>query len=75
MNKRTFSKVNYIIIAVSLLVIIAGFALMGGSSTDIEFNPDVFSTRRITVAPIVCMIGFLGMVVGIMFKGSKNEEK
>lgn len=75
MNKRTFSKVNYIIIAISLVVIIAGFALMGGSSTDVEFNPDVFSARRITVAPIVCMIGFVGMIVGIMFKrGSKNED-
>lgn len=75
MNKRTFSKVNYIIITISLVVIIAGFALMGGSSTDVEFNPDVFSARRITVAPIVCMIGFVGMIVGIMFKrGSKNED-
>ncbi|MBQ0007191.1 MAG: DUF3098 domain-containing protein [bacterium] len=66
MNNSPLSKTNYIIIGISVLIIIVGFALMGGSSTEIEFNPDVFSFRRITLAPIVCMIGFIGMIVGIM---------
>lgn len=66
MNNSPLSKTNYIIIGISVLIIIVGFALMGGSSTEIEFNPDVFSFRRITLAPIVCMVGFIGMIVGIM---------
>ena len=41
---------------------------MAGSSTATEFNPDVFSFRRITLAPIVCMTGFFSMIVAIMIK-------
>ena len=45
---------------------------MHGSSTDIDFNPDVFSFKRITLAPIVCMIGFVGMIFGIMWKSKEK---
>jgi NADH:ubiquinone oxidoreductase subunit K len=68
MKNFAFTKVNYILIAISVLLIIVGFALMAGSSTTTEFNPDVFSFRRITLAPIVCMIGFFGMIIAIMWK-------
>ena len=68
MKNFAFKKINYILIAVSVILIIAGFALMAGSSTTTEFNPDVFSFRRITVAPIVAMIGFVGMIIAIMYK-------
>lgn len=68
MKNFAFTKINYILIAVSVLLIIIGFALMAGSSTTTEFNPDVFSFRRITLAPIVCMIGFFGMIIAIMWK-------
>ena len=68
MKNFAFTKINYILIAVSVVLIITGFALMAGSSTTTEFNPDVFSFRRITVAPIVCMTGFFGMIIAIMWK-------
>lgn len=68
MKNFAFTKINYILIAVSVLLIIVGFALMAVSSTTTEFNPDVFSFRRITLAPIVCMIGFFGMIIAIMYK-------
>jgi NADH:ubiquinone oxidoreductase subunit K len=68
MKNFAFTKINYILIAVSVVLIITGFALMAGSSTTTEFNPDVFSFRRITVAPIVCMTGFFGMIIAIMYK-------
>ena len=68
MKNFAFTKINYILIAVSVLLIIIGFALMAGSSTSTEFNPDVFSFRRITLAPIVCMVGFFGMIIAIMYK-------
>ncbi|MBQ8721637.1 MAG: DUF3098 domain-containing protein [Paludibacteraceae bacterium] len=68
MKNFAFTKINYILIAISVLLIIVGFALMAGSSTTNEFNPDVFSFRRITLAPIVCMTGFFGMIIAIMYK-------
>ena len=72
MKKFPVTKINYIIIAASVIIIILGFILMHGSSTDIDFNPDVFSFKRITLAPIVCMIGFVGMIFGIMWKSKEK---
>ena len=72
MKKFPFTKINYIIIAASVIIIILGFILMHGSSTDIDFNPDVFSFKRITLAPIVCMIGFVGMIFGIMWTSKEK---
>lgn len=78
MDKTNFAlgKINYIICGVSLLTVIIGFFLMTGSATTIEggFDPDIFSTRRIVVAPIVCFFGFLLMIVGILYP-SNNEDK
>ncbi len=68
MKNFAFTKVNYILIAISVLLIIVGFALMAGEPCTTEFNPDVFSFRRITLAPIICMLGFFGMIVAIMIK-------
>ncbi len=68
MKNFAFTKINYILIAISVLLIIVGFALMAGSPSTTEFNPDVFSLRRITLAPIVCMLGFFGMIIDIMKK-------
>ncbi|NLZ95200.1 MAG: DUF3098 domain-containing protein [Bacteroidales bacterium] len=73
------SKVNFIIIGVSVLIIIIGFLLMTGPATTAEggFEPDIFSPRRIKVAPLVCFIGFLLMIVGILFpdKNLKQENE
>lgn len=64
----TYSKYNYLLVALSVAIIIVGFALMsGGGSTDPEtFNPEIFSIRRIVVAPIVCLSGFLLMIYAIL---------
>ena len=68
------NKINYILIAVAVAVIIIGFVLMTGSpSTATEYNPDIFSFRRITLAPIVCLIGFLLAIVGIMYRPKEKE--
>ena len=70
-----FGKENFILIAVAVTVIIIGFMLMsgGGSADATSFNPEIFSTRRIVVAPVVTMIGFGLMIVGIL-KNSKSKE-
>jgi len=68
------NKINYILIAVAVALIIIGFVLMTGSpSTATEYNPDIFSFRRITLAPIVCLIGFLLVIVGIMYRPKEKE--
>ncbi|MDR2950029.1 MAG: DUF3098 domain-containing protein [Dysgonomonas sp.] len=81
MDKKDFAfgKLNYIICAVSIVVIILGFILMTGPSSSIEsgFEPDIFSTKRIVVAPMVCLAGFLLMIVGVLYPRSKElpDEK
>ena len=76
MAKRDFSfgKENFIIIGISVAIIVIGFLLMsGGASEDpAGFNPEIFSARRIVVAPAVTMIGFILMIVGIL-KNSKEK--
>ena len=64
-----FKKNNYILLIISLFVLIIGFILMiGGGSTDgISFNPEIFSSRRIRLAPIVVILGYLGVVISIFW--------
>ncbi|MFN5317675.1 MAG: DUF3098 domain-containing protein [Bacteroidia bacterium] len=65
-----FGPTNYKIMIAGLVVIFIGFLLMmgGGSEDPNKFNPEIFSTRRITVAPIVVLIGFAIEVIAIMYK-------
>ena len=59
-QKLALSKINFILIAIGAVIIIAGLLLMTGpSSTETHFEPDIFSTRRIVVAPLVCFVGFI----------------
>lgn len=77
MAKRDFAfgKENFILIAVAVVCIVLGFMLMsgGGSQDGVSFNPEIFSSRRIVVAPVVTVIGFVLMIFGIL-KNSKNKE-
>ena len=58
-----------IIIAASILIVI-GYLLMSGSgSTAKSFNPDIFSPQRIIIAPTLCLIGYLLIIIGILRKG------
>jgi hypothetical protein len=68
-----FGPTNYKIMIGGLFVIFIGFLLMmgGGSDDPNKFNPEIFSTRRITVAPIVVLIGFAIEVIAIMYKPKK----
>ena len=71
MDKRNyaFDKVNFILIAVGMAIVILGFILMsGGGSGESVFDADIFSVRRIKVAPVVCFIGFISIVYAIIRK-------
>lgn len=78
MNKRNFAfdKVNYILLAIGMAIVVLGFILMsGGSSTETAYNPDIFSVRRIKVAPVVCLFGFLSMIYAVMRKPKDDAEE
>lgn len=71
-------KMNYIMIAVCLLLIAIGFFLMSGSSNEgATFNNDVFSSTRTVVAPFITFLGFILMVPSILYRGrnTKQEEQ
>lgn len=64
-----FDKVNYMLLAIGMVVIIIGFVLMsGGESTASAYDPSIFSARRIKVAPVVCLVGFLSIIYAIIRK-------
>ena len=72
-QKFAFDKANFVLLAIGMVIIIIGFLLMTGpSSTEGYFEPDIFSARRIKVAPVVCLFGFIFMIYGIVRK-PKNK--
>lgn len=72
-NDFAFGRENYILMCVGVLVLIIGFMLMaGGNPADgTSFSIEIFSTRRITVAPIVIIIGFAIEVAAIVYKSKE----
>ena len=70
--KQNLPKLNIILIAVSFVIIIIGFALMVGEPSAETYNPDIFSVRRITAGPMISLFGFVRMVVAILWKGKKK---
>lgn len=70
-----FTKSNYITILAGMVCILIGFVLMsgGGEHTATSFDDTIFSFRRITLAPIVVVAGFVVVGIGIMkrFKSKK----
>ncbi len=61
-----FDRTNYILLAVGAILVIIGFLLMSGSgSTESAYDPDIFSVRRIKVAPMVCLAGFVSMIYAV----------
>lgn len=74
-----FDRTNFILLGVSMAIVIIGFILMaGGTSTETQFNPEVYNAQRIKVAPVVCLIGFLAMIYAILRKPThktpENEQ-
>ena len=68
-QKFAFDKINFILLAVAMAVVIIGFILVTGpASTPTHFEPDIFSARRIKVAPLVCLVGFLLMIYAVLRK-------
>jgi hypothetical protein len=71
-----FQRKNYMFMIIGLIVIAVGFLLMaGGGSDDPEvFNPDIFSPRRIRLAPTIVIIGFAIEVYAILLNPKKDKS-
>ena len=68
-------KENYKLMAIGFAIIVVGFILMtGGKSDDPNvFNPEIFSFRRITLAPMILLFGFAFEIYAIMKKPKGNN--
>jgi hypothetical protein len=67
-----FGRINYILMLSGLGLILLGFALMagGGSDDPTQFNDAIFSFRRITLAPLVVLAGFVVEIIAIVKKSN-----
>ena len=78
MDKKSFAfdKTNFLLLGIGMIVIVIGLLLMSGpGSTETSFNPDIFSVRRIKIAPAVCFFGFIFMIYGILRKPSSHTDE
>lgn len=66
----TFTKKNYLLLIAGLVLIGLGYLLMigGGSEDPNVFNEEIFSFRRITLAPMTCLLGFIVIIAAIMWR-------
>ena len=78
-----FGKVNLYIALASVAVLVVGYLLLGGGKSDdgVSFNAEVFNRTRIGVAPVVLTLGYVGLLVALLWRGkgvkksSGEEEK
>ncbi len=76
-NGFSIPRENYKILLLGIALIVLGYLLMigGGSEDPNKFNMEIFSHRRITVAPVVCLAGFITIIVAIMKRPKANNNK
>lgn len=66
---------NFIGMAIAGVLIVVGFLLMLGAPSGIdEFNPDIFSTRRIVVGPCIAFVGFVAMGAAIIIRPNNYKK-
>jgi len=72
-GKFAIGKQNYKLLLIGFVIIVVGFLLMigGGSNDPNVFSSEIFSFRRITLAPIIVLFGFAFEIYAIMKKPSE----
>jgi len=72
-SELAFGRQNYMLLIIGLVLIVIGFLLMigGGSDDPNVFNEKIFSFRRITLAPILILAGYVIEIFAIMKKPRK----
>lgn len=72
-TKTVFGRRNYFILLAGSIVIVAGCILMSGEgSTPTAYQPDIFSRVRISIAPMVCLSGYLLNIFGVLYRQSEE---
>ena len=68
---------NYILLIIGFAIIVFGFLLMIGGKAENpnEFNEEIFSFRRITLAPIIVLFGFVFEIYAIMKKPKEDKKE
>lgn len=70
-----FGRMNFILLAVGMAIVILGFILMsGGGSDEHTFDSTIFSPMRIKVAPVVCFVGFVSIIYAIVRKPKDTDK-
>jgi hypothetical protein len=71
--KFVFKQKNYLLLILGVLFIATGLILMigGGSENPNEFSYEIFNFRRLTLAPILIVIGFIIQILAIMYQPKK----
>lgn len=70
------SMKNYVLMLIGAAIIVIGFVLMsgGGEHTATQFDESIYSTQRITIAPILVILGFAFEVFAIMWRFSNKDK-
>lgn len=76
-NQLVFTRENYKLLIIGAVIIVIGFLLMLGGKAESpgQFNPEIFNFRRITLAPIVVLLGFAFEIYAIMKKPKESKEE
>ncbi len=78
-EKESFalSTTNYKLMLIGIAVVVLGFILMigGGTEDPMDFNEDIFSFRRITLAPIVVISGYVVIFYSIIKKNTSSQTE
>jgi hypothetical protein len=76
MKKRNFlfNRKRYLMLIISLFIIALGFILMsgGGSDDPSVFKNEIYNFRRIRLAPLTVIIGFISCIVTILYNQKNN---
>ncbi len=76
LDMMALGRKNFIYMAIAGAMIVVGFLLMlGPSSTVDNYEPDIFSTRRIVVGPLIAFLGFVAMAIAIIITPHKKNKK
>jgi hypothetical protein len=71
-----FDKRNYLLMLAGIALIAVGLVVMagGGSKDPKVFNPDIFNFQRLTLAPVLILLGFVVEVFAIMLRPKQKAE-
>ncbi len=74
-SQQPLERKNFIGMAIAGVLIVVGFLLMlGDSSTTDQFNPDIFSTRRVVIGPFIAFAGFVLMAIALILSPSTKHK-